>query len=411
MTNVPTLPRPDAQKARAASEVRFNIVMPLQSFGQGITYHLTEQVITLEQQARKVGARVFAVTPRQEQVPGLLAKLEAAFPSEQVLYIPDRSDDISGPVSQVLAHGAPVVAHVHGTRTLLSLAELKRREPQRLKIVYTVHSFRNASWKRAFNCLYVGRLLRKYVDYTIFLSQKSMREFVGARTIMAGGRGGVMYEGLEDLVPLAQVTPPSGAIDPALRAVLEDRSTFKFVYLATFNPGKAHTWLLSALAPVLRLHSNAHLVLPGGGSAEIMAQVRQLAAQFGLEKRVHLPGRIDRSHIPWVLVHCNAGIVASRSETFGHTFVEPMAVGLPVVGTRVGAGESLLLDYHSGITFEFGDSEGIARAATYLVSHPTEAAEMGRNAQALVGPLITWSNVTAAHLRIYDTIVRNDTTR
>ena len=136
-----------------------------------------------------------------------------------------------------------------------------------------------------------------------------------------------------------------------------------------------------------------------------MERVATVAARHGISSQIVMPGPLSRDLIPWLLQRCEAGVVASRSETFGQCIVEPMAAGLPVVGTRTGVGEWLLMDYRTGVGVDYGDGPGLAGAIDYLVRHPAAAAEMGRNAASTVRSSLGWTDLAACHLRVYTALV------
>jgi glycosyltransferase involved in cell wall biosynthesis len=56
------------------------------------------------------------------------------------------------------------------------------------------------------------------------------------------------------------------------------------------------------------------------------------------------------------------------------------------------------------IGVHYGDRKAMARAVEYFVTHPEDVARMGENAGNLARGLFTWQNVTASHLRIYQSL-------
>lgn len=383
--------------------MNFAVLLTPYSFKLGLTYHMTQHLLALHRLGAPAGLRLYVAAPRQEQTPGLWQQVRACLPAENIHELDDAGTDLAEAATRLLRHERRLVAHVLGTRQLLALAPVRRRYAGRVKLVYTVHSFRNASWRRVPYSLYVGHLLRRHADFTHFLSPRSLREFVGGERLLRTGRGGVMLQGVEEW-PEHPLEPGPHELDPQLRAVLDKPTNFCFLYLATVHAGKGHHWLIEGLAPVLCRHPEVYAIMPGRQDPHVADQLRRLTERLGVARQVILAGLIDRRYVPWLIARCHAGLVASRSETFGHTILEPMVGGKPVIGTRRGIGEYLIMDYFTGIGFEYGDRAALERAAEYLATYRDEAMRMGQSAARLTRSLYTWDITAATHLRMYQSL-------
>lgn len=69
-------------------------------------------------------------------------------------------------------------------------------------------------------------------------------------------------------------------------------------------------------------------------------------------------------------------------ETFGMTVVEAFAAGLPVIAAAMGTHGELVRDGETGMLFNPGDPEDLARKLTWAYSHPDEMRAMGMAARA-----------------------------
>ena len=128
--------------------------------------------------------------------------------------------------------------------------------------------------------------------------------------------------------------------------------------------------------------------------------VTAVTRNLGLDGQVLMPGRIERIDVPWLLRHCDCAVVPSQAETFGHTFIEPMAAGIPVLGTRVGVGEYMVRDYETGMGFDFS-RKSLEYAAEYLVSHRDECRIFGDNARKFVQTMFLKSHIADTYARLY----------
>ena len=60
---------------------------------------------------------------------------------------------------------------------------------------------------------------------------------------------------------------------------------------------------------------------------------------------------------------------------------EAMACGKPVICSRLGAMKEIVDDRRTGLHFNPGDAEALARAVAWACTHPDEMSEMGRAAR------------------------------
>ena len=69
-------------------------------------------------------------------------------------------------------------------------------------------------------------------------------------------------------------------------------------------------------------------------------------------------------------------------ENLPRTLVEAYANGLPVIASRLGALPELVEDGVTGLLFEPGNAQDLARKMQWAQAHPLERATMGHNARA-----------------------------
>lgn len=146
-----------------------------------------------------------------------------------------------------------------------------------------------------------------------------------------------------------------------LDAPLAKRSSgnepFRFVSCGSLVPIKAFDVLIKAFA---KMESpDAELTIIGDGP-EKGALIR-LSEELGVSKRVRFTGRLPHERIAEVLSKANVYALASRSETFGVSYVEALAMGLPVIATRCGGPDSFMNDT-CGLMVDVDDVTGLAKA-------------------------------------------------
>lgn len=99
----------------------------------------------------------------------------------------------------------------------------------------------------------------------------------------------------------------------------------------------------------------------------------------------------DVEHLPWVddapavMRHLSVLVAPSHQEPFGTVLSEAMAVGVPVVATRVGGLAEVVDDGRTGILVEPGDPEALAAAVVRVLDERAAMGERAREAARRFG--------------------------
>ncbi len=112
------------------------------------------------------------------------------------------------------------------------------------------------------------------------------------------------------------------------------------------------------------------------GVGELENDLRKLAAELGVERRVVFAGLIDHATLPKLLAMSDAFCRPSRSEGLGNAFIEAQAVGLPTIGTPVGGIPDIIKDGENGLLVKPESPESIAEAVKKLIDDPAFAARL-----------------------------------
>jgi glycosyltransferase involved in cell wall biosynthesis len=149
--------------------------------------------------------------------------------------------------------------------------------------------------------------------------------------------------------------------------------------LGRLSPEKGYDVLLEAVAALSR-DLAVRLVLVGDGAAR--GDLERRARGSDLAGRVRFLGWRDD---PWACLGAADMLVQpSRREGLPVALLEAMAVGLPVVATRVGAVGEVLDDGHVGRLVEPGDAGALAHAIGDLVADATDRRALGERARERV---------------------------
>src|SRR3989442_909262 len=104
-------------------------------------------------------------------------------------------------------------------------------------------------------------------------------------------------------------------------------------------------------------------------------------ARLGLSSRTRLTGW--RRDVPEIMRCLDVFVLTSLWEGLPRVYLEALASGVPVVGTRVDGAAEVVRDGLTGFLTEPGDVRALAERVLYVLAHPEEANRMGRNGQAL----------------------------
>lgn len=188
---------------------------------------------------------------------------------------------------------------------------------------------------------------------------------------------------------------------PGLREELSfPPATRLVVMIAAVTPRKGHMLLAEAATLVRHANRNVAFLAVGGGHHEYVKMIKSRVEQLGINDCFHF---LDwRSDIPDILRASDVLVVASDQEPFGRTVVEAMATGLPVVATRSGGPEEIIVDGETGLLVPLHDPRAMADAVGAVVRDPDLARRMGqagrRRAQAFFG-LDAYANAAQNVLR------------
>ncbi len=176
------------------------------------------------------------------------------------------------------------------------------------------------------------------------------------------------------------------------------------VHVAQLRPEKGHDVLLDAAAIVAAKIPSVRFLLVGDGPlrATIEGRIRELH----LERSVTLLG--IRHDVPHVLAAADVALLPShaRVETFPNSILEAMASGLPIVASRVGSLDEMVVDRVNGVLLPAGDARALADAVEELLLDPERARAMGRSARAWVAEHFTRDRAIRAREELFSSLVR-----
>lgn len=286
----------------------------------------------------------------------------------------------------VREHGSEIV-HFHNTFPLLSPAVYGGARAGGAAVVQTLHNFRLLCANGLFfrdnrvceDCL--GKLPLSAVRHRCY------RDSLGASAVVAAMQtvhhaAGTYRSGVDAYIALTEFARdkfiagglPAGqiAVKPNFLEASPGPGTGDggyALFVGRLTPEKGVTTLLRAWAD---LGGTVPLKILGDGplAPQVEAAARQLPGVSWLGQR-------DRAEVLKLMQDAAFLVLPSEwYEGFPMTLVEALGVGLPVVGSRLGALGALIEPGRTGLLFRPGDAADLAAQALWLWTHPQERRQM-----------------------------------
>ncbi|HHM06078.1 MAG TPA: glycosyltransferase family 4 protein [Gammaproteobacteria bacterium] len=119
--------------------------------------------------------------------------------------------------------------------------------------------------------------------------------------------------------------------------------------------------VIECLPALVGRYPDLHYLIVGGASPEgdWRARLERLAAQLGVQERVHCLGALPPEELKTPLSAADLFVLATRNEGWANVLLEAMACGLPVVATDVGGNAEVVCRDELGIIVPFGDNAAL----------------------------------------------------
>jgi glycosyltransferase involved in cell wall biosynthesis len=167
--------------------------------------------------------------------------------------------------------------------------------------------------------------------------------------------------------------------------------------VANLRDGKGHDVLLDAAALVIRQRPDVSFLLVGDGPRRGALQAQ--AASHGLGDHVRFLGH--RDDVGAILQGSDAFAFPSFMEAFPNSVMEAMAVGLPVVATRVGGIPELIDHEHNGLLVPARDADALATGVLRLLDDTAVANALGDAARRTIEERYSFDQMVRAFETLY----------
>ena len=231
--------------------------------------------------------------------------------------------------------------------------------------------------------------LNKPLDAISSLDKKLTQKAFAAASVITAVSTAYASVLAQNFAVRAQVLPNVVALSPSGTFSLSVNNTstssvtegepitpFTWVSVGRLIQPKGFDTLLEAFAQTLKEDANQQLQIVGDGPYRGALQTK--IQQLHLTDKVKLLGAMPRNKVQECLANAHAFVLLSESETFGVSYIEAMAMGLPVVATNCG-GPSDFVNATNGCLVPVGDAAKASDAmckikAQYATYQPQQIA-------------------------------------
>lgn len=155
------------------------------------------------------------------------------------------------------------------------------------------------------------------------------------------------------------------------------------LYAGVLTPLKGIHILIEAFARVKKDLPDLTLYVVGRDENKgYVAELKNQVSVLGLETGVHFVREVPQQQLAHYMARCRVLVLPSLSEALGRVILEALSVGKPVIGSAVGGIPEMIQEGATGFLVPPGNVEALADRLHWLLTHPEEAAEMGKQARA-----------------------------
>ena len=271
------------------------------------------------------------------------------------------------------------IIHCHTPMGAVAARIAAKQAKARAKVIYTAHGFHFFKGAPIKNWMFfypVEKMLAHYTDTLININQEdyslaNAKKFkVKDQIIKVNGVG-------VDLSKFSAVTPQEKL---QLREEYGfNKDEFMLIYPADLVTGKNQEMIFKAIKILKDKIPTIKLLLPG--QPKMADEYKEMVKAMNIEDHVEFMGY--RRDIAKLVAMCDVSVSASRREGLPVNLIEAIAIGKPIVATRVRGNSDIVEDGVNGFLIELDDYNDMAEKLFEIYSNPQLAKKMGEEAVRL----------------------------
>ncbi len=157
---------------------------------------------------------------------------------------------------------------------------------------------------------------------------------------------------------------------------------------------KGHKYLVEAISEVVKHRKDILCIIIGSG--ELKNELQKQIKKIGLENYIILAGGRPHNEIPIWMNACDVFVLPSLRESFGVVQIEAMACGKPVVATKNGGSEEIIVNENIGYLIEPGNPNELAKGIIIALNKEWKPEDIMEHVKQY-----DWNNIANEIIKIY----------
>lgn len=244
-------------------------------------------------------------------------------------------------------------SHLLGSNLYCSLAGLICRIP----VISTFHGFVDTSDRERLIAI-KSRIINVGSKKIVFVSNRLREHFIRMHGF-SQSKAVTIYNGVDTTIfqPIR---------DDSIRKKLAlGREHVLIGAVGNIRPTKGYDYFLRAARLVIDKHPECRFVIAGQGSGSLYEDLLKLRKNLKLEEALFFLGFCENS--AFILNNLDIFVLPSISEGFSISTIEAMACNIPVIATRCGGPEEIVVSNENGLIVEPEDEIGLAEAINQVI--------------------------------------------
>lgn len=299
------------------------------------------------------------------------------------------------------------VLHVHGMVPMLTDIALLVGRLKRKPVLLTYHYDAETLTGRT-----LGRLVNRVYSFLMRFLLPYLVDRVVTTTTSYAMTSSVLPRSVSKLATIPCGVDEEMQPDPPGNGPHEESSSsdpnHRVLYVGKLHRYKGLEHLIAAIQLARAAIPDIRLEIVGDGPRR--SELEGLSHRLGLDGCVTFRGWIERSDL--IQAYGSTGVVVlpsinSRREAFGIVLLEAMAMGKPVIASRIPGPESVVDNGKDGLLVPPGNPDKLAEAIVYILKNETLMESMGECGKQKAAKY-SWSSITSQYEEIYSELTQRN---
>lgn len=176
------------------------------------------------------------------------------------------------------------------------------------------------------------------------------------------------------------------------------------IYVGRVDNIKGFNYLFNAFLEVHKKFNDSKLIIIGSGND--LDLYKNNVNKLSLGNSAIFKGSIDHKSVFKYLLASDIFIFPSLNETGGNALLEALSCGLPVITTKVGWAEDVVIEGHNGYFIEKKNVESINEKLTKILTNPALLKKFSKNSLKIANKtIISWNECSSLYEKEYKSLL------